>query len=301
MKKILIVADQRGWIFERHANEVKNRLSDIYEIDIAFCKEDIKKRSGNYDCVYVMDPMPISYPSKEKTIMGLRCEWLYKNHPEGPMGLYMKGYPSFGVSIQDRCSMLHMVNKRQMEVFKDIVTDRPLLLVQHGVNTDIFKTKIENKSKFTIGISGRSRSNGKKGFEEIKEICSKNNWEFKTAEYTRPLTMKEMPNFYNSIDVYVCFSETEGLNNSSLEAGACGCAIISTKCGAAEEIINDKNGILIDRNKNQLEEALVKMTDPKLLLEYKREYNKAILENWSWNTKINDFKNMFEQYFALRS
>lgn len=301
MKKILIVADQKGWIFERHANEIKSRLSYIYNIDIAFCREDIKKKENMYHCIYVMDPMPISYPNKDKTIMGLRCEWLYKNHPEGPIGLYKKGFPSYGVSIEDRCSILHVVNQSQMKVFKDIVMDKPLLLVQHGVNTDLFKTKIENKSKFTIGISGRARSNGKKGFEEIKAICLKNNWEYRTAEYTRPLTLQQMPEFYNAIDVYVCFSETEGLNNSSLEAGACGCAIVSTRCGAAEEIINKDNGILINRNKEELENALKVMADPNLLIKYKQEYNKTITDKWSWNNKIQDFQKMFDLYFKLRS
>lgn len=60
-----------------------------------------------------------------------------------------------------------------------------------------------------------------------------------------------MPNLYYHADAHVCMSLTEGLNNPSLEAGAMGIPLISTRCGAAEEIIKDgENGFLIDRDVN---------------------------------------------------
>ena len=299
MKKILIVADFPHWIFNRHANEIKNRLSNKYIIDIAYCRQNIAEKSKAYDCVYVMDPMPIQYPDKNKTILGLRCEWLYKSHSSGAEGLYYKGILSGGVSIHDRCCLFHVVNKNQYKDFEPVVKDKPLLLVQHGVNDKIFTTKFKNSGKFTVGISGRGKSNGRKGFDIIEKVCRNNNIELKIAEYNKPLSVQDMPGFYHSVDVYVCFSDTEGLNNSSLESGACGCAIISTRCGAAEQIINESNGILIDRNEIDLERALLMVQEPNVLNTYKKNYNITILDGWTWDKRIEDFDKMFEIFFGL--
>lgn len=102
MKKILIIADVKGWIFERHALEIKKRLTE-YEIDVAYLDEnrqELARRSRNYDLIYTMDPMPVQF-DKNKTISGLRCEFLYKNHPDGASGFYN--------SVRDKFSVLHVL------------------------------------------------------------------------------------------------------------------------------------------------------------------------------------------------
>lgn len=51
---------------------------------------------------------------------------------------------------------------------------------------------------------------------------------------------------YPVLDVYICTSETEGLSNVLLEAGACGLPIIATRVGGNEEIVNEGfNGFLV--------------------------------------------------------
>jgi glycosyltransferase involved in cell wall biosynthesis len=51
---------------------------------------------------------------------------------------------------------------------------------------------------------------------------------------------------YPALDVYVCTSQTEGLSNVLLEAGACGLPIIATKVGGNPEIVTDGyNGFLV--------------------------------------------------------
>src|SRR5205814_10414342 len=51
---------------------------------------------------------------------------------------------------------------------------------------------------------------------------------------------------YPALDVYVCTSETEGLSNVVLEAGACGLPIIATRVGGNEEIVTEGfNGFLV--------------------------------------------------------
>jgi len=305
MKKILIVADIPGWVFQRHANEIKKRLEGEYVIDIGFSRgTNVVKLEPRYDCIYIMDPMQMSYPGPKKVIMGLRCEFMYLDHPNGAKGLYESGMPNWGSSIKNRCSLFHVVNKRQLEVFKDIVADKPMLLVQHGVDETCFNKDLYSpikRDKLTIGIAGRQNSNGKKGFEIIVEACKKTDCNVLFASYdNRKLKKEEMPSFYNNIDVYVCMSKTEGLHNPTMEAGAMGVPVISTDCGAAKEMIEDgKSGLIIKRDINSLCEALDKMKNEDFRSNCGNMFYAEIMKNWTWKEKIKEYRNMFETYFKM--
>ena len=301
--KILLVADQPGWIFDRHCHEIQSRISK-YEIDIAYRRDGIKELSKKYDLVYVLDPIPLSggYPPKEKTIMGLRCEFLYREHPQGAKGLYDKGFPGRCESIKDKCCIFHVVNKRLMEEFREIVVDKPLLLVQHGVNTDVFSLKKSDRSfklnvdKIRVSVSGRNSNN--KGFNLVEKACEKAGVKITQAEYNRKLSYEEMPSFYSKSDIHVCMSKDEGLNNPLMEAGAMGLAPISTISGAADEMIrHNDNGILIERSVDALVEAIEKLKDDSTRIWMAKKYYFDIHSNWSWDVKIKEYEAMFDFYF----
>ena len=304
MKKILIVADEKGWIFDRHAHELKKRISEC-QIDIAYRKQNIIELSKQYDVVYVMDPIPLKhgYPPQEKTIMGLRCEFLYQEHPHGAKGLYENGFPGRCVSIKDKCSILHMVNKNQMKIMGEVVLDKPLLLCQHGVDDTIFaRSKYEKKKNdgLVVSVSGRGSSN--KGFSLVQKACNETNCVIVTANYGhQQLTKEQMPELYNKADVHVCFSKSEGHSNPIMEAGAMGVPVISTRCGAAEEMIEDGvNGLLIDRDVESLTIALNKLKDDNLRLDMGNKFHAEITQNWTWKKRIVDYKEMFDLFFEMR-
>lgn len=298
MKNILLVADLKGWVFERHCQEIKKRLSGKYNFDIAYCRGDghrINDMSKKYDLVYVLDPMPISYPPKEKTIIGLRCEWLYDKKHGGPQYLYDTRY-------KNKCSLMHVVNKRQFNILKDIV-DVPLMVVQHGVDETIFdgaKYVKRQNEKLTIACTGRASSDGMKGFNEISNACKSLDVNFITTLYEgKRMSKEEMPLFYSNADVYVCFSETEGLHNPTLEAGAMELQVISTRCGAAEEVISDgTNGILIDRTEKSLVDAILKMKSGELRDTMGKNMYSCIMNKWTWKHKIKEYDEMFAKFLG---
>ncbi|HUV84589.1 MAG TPA: hypothetical protein VMV86_02720, partial [Methanosarcinales archaeon] len=75
MKKIAIIADLRGWIFERHAKEIQKRLSHKFDISIGYIRgTNLPKLYQDKDLVYMMSPMIKQYPDRHKTIIGLRSE-----------------------------------------------------------------------------------------------------------------------------------------------------------------------------------------------------------------------------------
>ena len=299
MKKILLVADEPGWAFSRHCIELKKRLTE-YKVDIAYHRQDIKAMSVNFDCVYILDPMPLRYPPPEKTILGLRCDWFHLDHPRGAKGMYEEGFMGSSAPIKGRCCIFHAVNKNQFKAFEPFV-DVPFLLVQHGVDEECFDRSKYNKPKnevLTVGTSGRHNSRNKKGFELVDEACRSAGVRHYATRYRGKITKEQMPEFYNKLDVYVCMSEKEGLHNPTLEAGAMGVPVISTRCGAAEEMIRDgENGLLINRNVNALVEALEELKDEKLRLEMGENFYQEIMKNWTWKVKIEDFRKMFGLFF----
>lgn len=295
MKKVLIVADQPGWIFERHALEIQKRCKE-FAVDIAFHRQNIVQMQKDYDCIYIMDPMPLKYgyPDVSKVILGLRCEFLYREHPRGAKGLFYEGFPGRCVSIDDKCSLFHVVNKNQFRIFSEFV-NKPLLLAQHGIDESLFYDDGNNfnHKEFTVGISGRASAN--KGFDIVQKVCNEKGYKFVTASYgSHKLSKEEMPNFYRGLDVFVCMSLTEGLHNPTLEAGGCGIPIITTKCGAAEEIIVDgHNGFIINRDSLSLGNALEKLKEHNTRRTIGKRIADDIKGKWTWGIRINDFRNMF--------
>ena len=61
--------------------------------------------------------------------------------------------------------------------------------------------------------------------------------------------IKEMQSIYDSCDVLLCPSFSEGMPNVILEAMSRGLAIIATDVGAICDMVCDKNGILLENNK----------------------------------------------------
>ncbi len=62
------------------------------------------------------------------------------------------------------------------------------------------------------------------------------------------------------------------------EAGSMGIPVISTKCGAAEEMIVDGvSGLIIDRNSDSLTQALNKMKDKNLRESMGNKFHEEII------------------------
>lgn len=304
MRSVLLVSDIPGWIFSRHCQEIKLRLSSEYHIDIGYSRgTDLARIYSQYDLIYVLDPMPIPYPPKKKTILGLRADYFWRENPEGPKGTYEKGYRC--QSIKDKCCIFHVVNRKSYEAFRPFVIDKPLLLVQHGVDESVFDKKKYTKpihDGFVMGISGRVDSPNRKGFDIIGPACIKTGIRYVSTKYQGGirLTKEQMPNFYNGMDVYCCLSRTEGLNNPIMESGAMGIPVISTRSGAAEEMIRDgENGLLINRDEKSLIEAIEKMKDDKKRLEMGEKLYSEIMTKWTWGVKIREYRDMFEMFFGM--
>ena len=309
MKKILLVIDEFGWAFNNHAEQISKRLYGEFDFLIVDRHANVPLIAKDFDLCFIFDPIPLrhGYPPQNKTIMSLRCQFLYEEHPEGAKGLYEKGFSGRCVSIKDKCKAFVVLNNNQYNAFKDIVGDKPLYKISHGVDETIFnkalyeKEIVKTESKnIIVGVVGRSSFN--KGFDIVKNaVDSLSGFDFVHADYKNKITHNKMPYFYKGIDIYVCMSKSEAVNNGLLEAGAMGLPIISTNSGAAREIIRDgDNGFIVERNVEALAAALVKFQDKDIRLSMANKMYEEIVANWTWETKIKEYENMFDMYFDMQ-
>lgn len=289
MKKIMIVADEPGWIFERHAIEIASRLGKWYKFDICFLGDHFHTLEKDYDLFYIMDPFPVKYPNPEKVVMGLRCQWLYEKNMAGIGGLYAERY-------KGKCKALHCVNRAQIKEFSKIDVREKICYAPHGVDTEIFK-KIDLKKDggLVVGFNGRRDSIGGKGFGLIESVCREIGVNYLSAEYgSGKRDKRQMVDFYESIDVFVNLSDSEGLNNSILEAGASGLPIIVTNVGAVPEIVvNGYNGIIIDKDRVQLKDAILSLDYDKRT-RLGENLSSEIRSNWSWEKNISGYADFFD-------
>ena len=104
---------------------------------------------------------------------------------------------------------------------------------------------------------------------------------------------KNIKNFLEISDVGISSSDEEGLSNSLIEFISFGIPTIATRVGGNSEIINSKNGFLIDKNnKDQLTKAMnTLMSDKKL-------FDKKSLESRKDSKKFG-FKSMVKNHITL--
>ncbi|WP_257350244.1 glycosyltransferase [Pseudalkalibacillus decolorationis] len=108
------------------------------------------------------------------------------------------------------------------------------------------------------------------------------------------LTNKEVLKFYleENVDLFINVSESEGVPVSIMEAFSCGVPVIATNVGGTAELVNEKNGKLLNKDiapiqiTNAIEEFGALMVENKLT-KSSNAYN-------MWSTHYNAEKNYWE-------
>ena len=112
----------------------------------------------------------------------------------------------------------------------------------------------------------------------------------------RYIPFSEMPEYYSTIDVYVCTSKIEGTPNPILESMACGVPIVSTDVGIVPQAFGpiQQRFILKERSVDCLVEQLkILLREPLLLKEMSAE-NLRYIAPWDWSIKARKFGDFFD-------
>src|SRR5262249_34257545 len=85
-------------------------------------------------------------------------------------------------------------------------------------------------------------------------------------EFRSHVPCSELAEFLQSLDVIAISSHQEGLGIPFLEAMACGCPVVSTRCRGPEEYdATDSNGYLVDFSSTEFAERLVRIAGDRTL------------------------------------
>lgn len=99
-----------------------------------------------------------------------------------------------------------------------------------------------------------------------------------------------LPQFYASLDYYVCTSRMEGVPYPVLEAMSTGCVVLSTEVGVVPELIREaENGFLLrDATLTDDFVAAIKRTayDAKLRHACSERARTTITKDWAWTTAV---------------
>ncbi|MBW3003686.1 glycosyltransferase family 4 protein [Candidatus Woesearchaeota archaeon] len=105
--------------------------------------------------------------------------------------------------------------------------------------------------------------------------------------------------YLQAMDIYVLPSLTETTSLTTLEAMACGLAVVSTKVGFVKDYIKDKyNGILFpQRNSFSLRKKLERLLDNERIREkLGANARKFVTLNFSWSNTIKDIKEVLSRF-----
>lgn len=121
-----------------------------------------------------------------------------------------------------------------------------------GVDETLMRSTADRSGPLKIGWAGK-RNDPIKRFNDLLNPSTSGH-DFRVADGS--LSYKDMPAFFNSIDVISVSSIAEGTPRPLLEAMACGCFPVTTDVGIAPElIVNGENGLIVDGSVKAFKQA----------------------------------------------
>lgn len=325
-KKIALIIDSEGWAFDNIAKQIKKNLIE-YDIDIIpgrifegnilklflFCED--------YDLVHflwrgylsLINRQEMKLYSEEYLKIGFeefKRKYIYNKKISFSIcdHLYLEGEEKWRTEEIFQFSNSYMVTSKKLFDIYSKFNEKPKMIIHDGVDLAKYKPinleRFENIDKVTVGWVGNSKFKDSFGDEDMKgvegiikpaisELQQEGyNIELDLADRNiKMIPQEKMPNFYNSIDLYVCASKTEGTPLTVLEAMAMGIPVISTDVGVVSEVLgeNGKKYILEERTKECLKNKI------KELINKKEDFKKMSKENLI-QIKNNDWKNICIKY-----
>ncbi len=294
MKKVLLISDKPNWAYAAIANAIIVNNDRNLILDHISCKKNIKKvrrLSRKYDCSFVLGWQNAQALNldKKRTLVGIHSHQSFDNRETLPDHDVVPDRKVIDYLAEFRG--VNTVSKRLQSLFAK--SGLKTAYTPNGVDTDTF-SPTGNPDGFVVASAGALKNDWNKGIRRIvSPVCRKSGI---SLIHATDLAYQKMPVFYNRAHCYVCASRSEGMSLSILEAAACGCVIISTRCGDIEQLITDGiNGLFISRSKSSLSKALLKLrNDRELLALLSTRIRKLIEEKWSWKHQIKGWLDFIE-------
>ena len=329
-KKIALIIDTEGWAFDNIAHQLKNNLTE-FDIDIIpgriFEGNMIKLFlfGEDYDLMHFLwrgyltlidraemhnyiEALGMSFEKfKQKYILNKNITFSVCDE------LYLSGDDEWRTEETMKYGKEYFVTSKRLYNIYQQFSKKPQMVIHDGV--DLQKYIPENLDRFKnietvrIGWTGNSKfkdSEGDSDMKGVEGIIKPAIEELQREGYSVELNLadrnikmipqEEMPKFYNSIDLYVCASKTEGTPLPIIEAMAMGVPVISTDVGIVSEAVGEcnKKYILKERTKEDLKNAIKSIIKNKQDFEEISKENIEKVKQCDWKVIAQQYKEFFE-------
>lgn len=329
-KKIALIIDSRGWAFDNIAHRIKENLPE-YQIDIIpgkifegnmlklflFCQD--------YDLIHFLwrgylslidrdemkkyaESLGISFDEfKENYILSKKVTFSVCDQ------LYLEGEECWRTKEIMKYANSYFVTSQKLYQIYNEFEKKPQTIINDGVNLNTYipqnLERFGTLEKIRIGWVGNSKfkdSNGDEDLKGVEGIIKPAIKELQEEGYNieliladrniKMISQEEMPNFYNSIDLYVCASKTEGTPLTVLEAMAMGLPVISTDVGIVPEVFGkeEQQYILKERSKEVLKEKIKQLIKNKEMFKILSNENLERIKKWDWKEICLKYKEFFD-------
>ena len=330
-KKIALIIDSEGWAFDNIANQMKKNI-DKYDFDIIpgrifegnmlklflFCQDYdaihflwrgylslIDSPSNKY---YAENYLYMNFKEFEnKYIKNKKISFSVCDH------LYLEGDEAWRTEKIFEYSNKYFVTSEKLYNIYNNFDIKPKTIINDGVDLIRFApnnlSRLENPKKIIFGWVGNSKFTDSSGDADLKgveniikpaiEELKQEGFdiELKLADRNiKKIPQEEMPDFYNSIHVYICASKTEGTPLTILEAMAMGIPIITTDVGIVREALGELQSkyILEERTKDCLKEKIKLLLANKDKIEMISKENLIEVKKFDWKKICEKFESFIE-------
>jgi glycosyltransferase involved in cell wall biosynthesis len=179
--------------------------------------------------------------------------------------------------------------------------------ISNGVDLDKFNVKkpIELRKPRVLWV-GSITHRKTKNYDSILVPLSKMlqnekiAWDFKLVDSCgkNRMNQEQMCCWYNTGTIYVVASSQEGTPNPAIESAACGCTVVSTRCGNMPELIeHGKNGFLCDTSVSSL------MAGIRSAVANNKQYcdnMQETIKSWGWKERSKQYYDFFRKIIDER-
>lgn len=253
MKKIYLLTDGCGWIVDRISAKIATIPDFEFEIgDYVKTPTDVLIEKANNSDLIHYNNWDASYHHSRLNEINVPFLYTIRSHR----------YPEYTKQVYNWATKTMVITPMLLSEFPNAT------YIPDGVFDEFYSTK-----PFVVGYAGMI--NEYKGVHLIERACRELGCELKIAN---GIDSKDMVDFYNSIDLYVCASVAEGHSTPVMECMAMNKPVVTVKVGLPSTL-----------NANFIEERTVEGIKKSI----SKFYTRPQVEQFKWDNVLEQIKNLY--------
>ena len=299
--RIVFVVDMPNWAHDFKTENLRRVLGNEFEIRKCYQSDLTEEDLDQADLILVyywlqLERLPhLAHAfrrNRNRLLVGVTSNWELEEARREP-----------GFALLREFASAVFVNNLSLYRECQPVLKTPVFYTPNGVDTRFYHPPVVKEPAYPLraGWAGSltNREAGYRGYHDVivPAVAAVEGTKLVTAaceeKWRGPAEMRD---FYQSLDVYVCASRTDGTPNPCLEAAACGVPLLTTSVGNMPELVRHGiNGFLIERDIEDLKNKLSLLRDDSALRQSLSQRIHEDVKTWDWTIRSQAYRQMFDE------